>query len=81
MITLQEPVPQPNKHEEKEWWHPECTRTTAEDMLKRIPTDGAFLVRPSGDNCYAISFRYVFLKHFIFFCIAFRIDSEEIDCL
>lgn len=30
-------------------------------MLKRIPTDGAFLVRPSEreSNCYAISFRYV----------------------
>lgn len=52
-------MPQPNKHEEKEWWHPECTRIAAEEMLKRIPTDGAFLVRPSEreSNCYAISFR------------------------
>ncbi|KAK1117063.1 hypothetical protein K0M31_016989 [Melipona bicolor] len=59
LITLQEPVPQPNKHEEKEWWHAECTRTLAEEMLKRIPTDGAFLVRPSEkeSNSYAISFR------------------------
>ncbi|XP_043670796.1 1-phosphatidylinositol 4,5-bisphosphate phosphodiesterase gamma-1 [Vespula pensylvanica] len=59
LITLQEPVPQPNKHEEKEWWHAECTRTLAEEMLKCIPTDGAFLVRPSEkeSNSYAISFR------------------------
>nr|XP_034180308.1 1-phosphatidylinositol 4,5-bisphosphate phosphodiesterase gamma-1 isoform X2 [Osmia lignaria] len=59
LITLQEPVPQPNKHEEKEWWHADCTRTLAEEMLKRIPSDGAFLVRPSEkeSNSYAISFR------------------------
>ncbi|XP_076750014.1 small wing phospholipase C gamma 1 isoform X2 [Xylocopa sonorina] len=59
LITLQEPVPQPNKHEEKEWWHADCTRSLAEEMLKRIPTDGAFLVRPSEkeNNSYAISFR------------------------
>nr|XP_033323937.1 1-phosphatidylinositol 4,5-bisphosphate phosphodiesterase gamma-1 isoform X2 [Megalopta genalis] len=59
LITLQEPVPQPNKHEKKEWWHADCTRTLAEEMLKRIPTDGAFLVRPSEkeSNSYAISFR------------------------
>ncbi|KAJ8684283.1 hypothetical protein QAD02_020075, partial [Eretmocerus hayati] len=59
LITLQEPVPQPNKHEEKEWWHGECSRTLAEEMLKRVPTDGAFLVRPSENenNSYAISFR------------------------
>lgn len=59
LITLQEPVPQPNKHEEKEWWHADYTRTLAEEMLKRIPTDGAFLVRPSEkeNNSYAISFR------------------------
>ncbi|XP_053996256.1 1-phosphatidylinositol 4,5-bisphosphate phosphodiesterase gamma-1 isoform X1 [Hylaeus anthracinus] len=59
LITLQEPVPQPNKHEEKEWWHADCSRSLAEEMLKRIPTDGAFLVRPSEkeSNSYAISFR------------------------
>ncbi|XP_033208477.1 1-phosphatidylinositol 4,5-bisphosphate phosphodiesterase gamma-1 isoform X2 [Belonocnema kinseyi] len=59
VITLQEPVPQPSKHEEKEWWHADCSRTMAEEMLKRVPTDGAFLVRPSEkeSNSYAISFR------------------------
>lgn len=59
VITLREPVPQPCKHEEKEWWHSECTRNIAEDILKRVPTNGAFLVRPSEkeNNTYAISFR------------------------
>ncbi|CAD6242595.1 GSCOCG00009530001-RA-CDS [Cotesia congregata] len=59
VITLREPVPQPCKHEEKEWWHPDCTRTLAEDILKRVPTNGSFLVRPSDKelNTYAISFR------------------------
>lgn len=59
LITLQEPVPQPSKHEEKEWWHADCTRTGAEDLLKRVSADGVFLVRPSEKevNSYAISFR------------------------
>ncbi|KAK6627331.1 hypothetical protein RUM44_009808 [Polyplax serrata] len=59
LIVLKEPVPQPNKHEGKEWYLPNVTRTQAEEMLKRVPTDGAFLVRLSerGANSYAISFR------------------------
>ncbi|XP_063235452.1 1-phosphatidylinositol 4,5-bisphosphate phosphodiesterase gamma-1 [Bacillus rossius redtenbacheri] len=59
LITLQEPVPQPNKHKDKEWFHPHTTRAQAEEMLKRVPSDGAFLVRPSEKDAssYAISFR------------------------
>jgi phosphatidylinositol phospholipase C gamma-1 len=59
LITLKEPVPQPNEHEDKEWYHQNITRTEAEELLKRVPSDGAFLVRPSGNNVYsyAISFR------------------------
>nr|CAD7405539.1 unnamed protein product [Timema cristinae] len=59
LITLQEPVPQPNKHEGKEWYHPQTTRAQAEEMLKKVPSDGAFLVRPSEKDAYsyAISFR------------------------
>ncbi|KAL1117080.1 hypothetical protein AAG570_004408, partial [Ranatra chinensis] len=57
LITLAEPVPQPNEHEGKEWYHPNATRMQAEDLLKRVPHDGAFLVRPCEDNAYAISFR------------------------
>ena len=59
-MKLQEPVPQPSKHEEMVWWHAECARNEAEEMLKRVPMDGAFLVRISDkeSNSYAISFRY-----------------------
>ncbi|XP_066257802.1 1-phosphatidylinositol 4,5-bisphosphate phosphodiesterase gamma-1 [Euwallacea similis] len=58
-ITLQEPVPQPNLHENEEWYHKHTTKQQAEDVLKRIKTEGAFLVRPSENdtNCYTISFR------------------------
>ncbi|XP_039763945.1 1-phosphatidylinositol 4,5-bisphosphate phosphodiesterase gamma-1 isoform X2 [Pararge aegeria] len=59
LITLKEPVPQPNKHESKEWWLGSCDRTHAEELLRKTKADGAFLVRPSEHepNCYAISFR------------------------
>lgn len=59
LITLQEPVPQPNKHESKEWFHANVTRSDAENMLNRVPIDGAFIVRPSEKdaNAFAISFR------------------------
>ncbi|KAK8783444.1 hypothetical protein V5799_010196 [Amblyomma americanum] len=58
-MYLNEPVPQPNKHEGKEWYHANMTRTHAEELLKRVKYDGTFLVRPSEkeDNCFAISFR------------------------
>nr|UPI11531.1 phospholipase C gamma 1 [Mythimna separata] len=59
LITLREPVPQPNKHEDKEWFHPFCTRVQAEELLRKANTDGAFLVRPSDKDhsSFAISFR------------------------
>ncbi|KAF7269728.1 hypothetical protein GWI33_017246 [Rhynchophorus ferrugineus] len=58
-ITLQEPVPEPNLHENEEWYHKNTTKQQAEEVLKRIKTEGAFLVRPSENdvNCYTISFR------------------------
>ena len=58
-IYLTEPVPQPNAHESKEWYYSSLSRTQAEDMLKRLRYDGAFLVRPSekDENSFAISFR------------------------
>lgn len=52
------------KHKGKEWFHPNVTRSQAEDMLRRVPVDGAFLVRPSGANTYALSFRFVMLPFF-----------------
>ncbi|VVC96133.1 unnamed protein product, partial [Leptidea sinapis] len=59
LITLKEPVPQPNKHEGKEWYHPFCTRAQAEELLRKANIDSAFLVRPSEKEpgSYAISFR------------------------
>ncbi|XP_034839388.1 1-phosphatidylinositol 4,5-bisphosphate phosphodiesterase gamma-1 isoform X1 [Maniola hyperantus] len=59
LITLKEPVPQPNKHEGKEWWQATCSRAHAEELLRKANADGAFLVRPSEkeQGSYAISFR------------------------
>lgn len=58
-ITLMEPVPQPNKHEEKEWYHNHTSRIQAEEALKKIRNEGAFLVRQSENdsNSYTITFR------------------------
>ncbi|XP_070574181.1 1-phosphatidylinositol 4,5-bisphosphate phosphodiesterase gamma-1-like isoform X2 [Ptychodera flava] len=56
---LTEPVPQPQCHENKEWFHQRLNRREAENMLKRVHSDGAFLVRKSerDQDSYAISFR------------------------
>lgn len=58
-VYLKEPVPQPNSHENQEWYHEKITKSQAEDMLKRMRHDGAFLVRPSQqeENCFSITFR------------------------
>uniref|UniRef100_A0A4W6F8C7 1-phosphatidylinositol 4,5-bisphosphate phosphodiesterase gamma n=1 Tax=Lates calcarifer TaxID=8187 RepID=A0A4W6F8C7_LATCA len=44
-MKLTEPVPQTNAHESKEWYHANLSRSHAENMLMRVPRDGAFLVR------------------------------------
>ncbi|KAL5020958.1 hypothetical protein ScPMuIL_000113 [Solemya velum] len=58
-MVLREPFPQPQSHAGKEWYHEPMDREAAEDMLKQIPYDGAFLLRRSGTDqyLYAISFR------------------------
>ncbi|XP_063064725.1 1-phosphatidylinositol 4,5-bisphosphate phosphodiesterase gamma-1 isoform X2 [Engraulis encrasicolus] len=57
-MKLTEPVPQTNAHESKEWYHANLSRSQAENMLMRVPRDGAFLVRKRVEfNSYAISFR------------------------
>uniref|UniRef100_A0A4W3JJ88 1-phosphatidylinositol 4,5-bisphosphate phosphodiesterase gamma n=1 Tax=Callorhinchus milii TaxID=7868 RepID=A0A4W3JJ88_CALMI len=57
-MRLTEPVPQTNAHESKEWYHANLSRVQAENMLMRVPRDGAFLVRKRNEpNSYAISFR------------------------
>uniref|UniRef100_A0A3Q3IBH5 1-phosphatidylinositol 4,5-bisphosphate phosphodiesterase gamma n=1 Tax=Monopterus albus TaxID=43700 RepID=A0A3Q3IBH5_MONAL len=44
-MKLTEPVPQTNAHESKEWYHANLSRSHAENMLMRVPRDGAFLHR------------------------------------
>ncbi|XP_078400680.1 1-phosphatidylinositol 4,5-bisphosphate phosphodiesterase gamma-2 [Cetorhinus maximus] len=57
-LRLTEAVPSPNPHESQEWYYKNLSRGEAEDMLMRIPRDGAFLVRKRDDpNSYAITFR------------------------
>uniref|UniRef100_A0A3B5QAB3 1-phosphatidylinositol 4,5-bisphosphate phosphodiesterase gamma n=1 Tax=Xiphophorus maculatus TaxID=8083 RepID=A0A3B5QAB3_XIPMA len=57
-MRLESPVPQPNAHESREWYHSNLSRVQAEHMLMRVPRDGAFLVRKRSEhNSYAISFR------------------------
>ena len=57
-IVLTEAAPQPNRHEDKPWFHSSCTREQASQMLLKLMLDGAFLVR-SGErvqNSFAITF-------------------------
>jgi phosphatidylinositol phospholipase C gamma-2 len=58
-VVLGESVPQPQSHEDKPWFHGGIDRGQAEDKLRRIPHDGAFLVRlvQHGDSRFGISFR------------------------
>ncbi|KAH8304194.1 1-phosphatidylinositol 4,5-bisphosphate phosphodiesterase gamma-1 [Drosophila kikkawai] len=56
-IILKEPVPQPKKHEDQEWFHPNTTKEQAEQGLFKLDI-GSFLVRPSVQsvNAFVISF-------------------------
>lgn len=59
-MYLTEPVPQPNSHEGKDWYHGNISKCRAEELLKKSKCDGCFLVRPSEnkeDTCFALSFR------------------------
>ncbi|XP_028665993.1 1-phosphatidylinositol 4,5-bisphosphate phosphodiesterase gamma-2-like [Erpetoichthys calabaricus] len=57
-LRLTDAVPKPNPHEDKEWFYQNLSRGEAEDMLSRIPRDGAFLIRSRDEpNSFAISFR------------------------
>ncbi|GMT13606.1 hypothetical protein PFISCL1PPCAC_4903, partial [Pristionchus fissidentatus] len=45
------PCPQPQPHLTEPWFSPTATQKTAEEMLAKVPEDGAFLVRySSGDQ-------------------------------
>ncbi|XP_013362551.1 PREDICTED: 1-phosphatidylinositol 4,5-bisphosphate phosphodiesterase gamma-2 [Chinchilla lanigera] len=62
-LRLTDPVPNPNPHESKPWYYDGLSRGEAEDMLMRIPRDGAFLIRKRErkqegmEDSYAITFR------------------------
>ncbi|KAM8947136.1 1-phosphatidylinositol 4,5-bisphosphate phosphodiesterase gamma-2 [Pelodytes ibericus] len=57
-LRLTDAVPNPNPHESKSWYYDNLSRGEAEDMLMRIPRDGAFLIRKREEtNSYAFTFR------------------------
>ncbi|RXM29565.1 1-phosphatidylinositol 4,5-bisphosphate phosphodiesterase gamma-2 [Acipenser ruthenus] len=57
-LRLTDAVPRPNPHESKEWYYNNLSRGEAEDMLMRIPRDGAFLIRRREEpDSFAITFR------------------------
>nr|XP_015223588.1 PREDICTED: 1-phosphatidylinositol 4,5-bisphosphate phosphodiesterase gamma-2 isoform X2 [Lepisosteus oculatus] len=57
-LRLTDAVPRPNPHECKEWYYNNLSRGEAEDMLMRIPRDGAFLIRKREEpDSFAITFR------------------------
>ncbi|XP_053556682.1 1-phosphatidylinositol 4,5-bisphosphate phosphodiesterase gamma-2 [Bombina bombina] len=58
-LRLTDAVPNPNPHESKNWYYDNLSRGEAEDMLMRIPRDGAFLIRKREEkpNSYAMTFR------------------------
>uniref|UniRef100_A0A8C0I3B4 Phosphoinositide phospholipase C n=1 Tax=Balaenoptera musculus TaxID=9771 RepID=A0A8C0I3B4_BALMU len=57
-LRLTDPVPNPSPHESKPWYYDGLSRGEAEDMLMRVPRDGAFLIRKrEGTDSYAITFR------------------------
>ncbi|KAL7978816.1 hypothetical protein Chor_013305 [Crotalus horridus] len=57
-LRLTDAVPNPKPHESKAWYYSNLSRGEAEDMLMRIPRDGAFLIRKRDElDSYAITFR------------------------
>ncbi|XP_074617747.1 1-phosphatidylinositol 4,5-bisphosphate phosphodiesterase gamma-1-like [Acropora palmata] len=44
-LTLADAIPQPNAHLDQCWYHDNLNRDKAEDMLKRVRKNGAYLVR------------------------------------
>ncbi|KAJ8398661.1 hypothetical protein AAFF_G00421890 [Aldrovandia affinis] len=57
-LRLTDAVPRPNPHLSKNWFYGNLSRGEAEDMLMRIPRDGAFLIRQrESSDSFAITFR------------------------
>ncbi|KAJ7426461.1 1-phosphatidylinositol 4,5-bisphosphate phosphodiesterase gamma-2 isoform X1 [Willisornis vidua] len=57
-LRLTDAVPNPSPHETKDWYYSNLSRGEAEDMLMRIPRDGAFLIRKRDEpGSFAMTFR------------------------
>uniref|UniRef100_A0A8C5X179 Phosphoinositide phospholipase C n=1 Tax=Malurus cyaneus samueli TaxID=2593467 RepID=A0A8C5X179_9PASS len=57
-LRLTDAVPNPSPHETKDWYYDNLSRGEAEDMLMRIPRDGAFLIRKRDEpDSFAMTFR------------------------
>uniref|UniRef100_A0A8C3RYE3 1-phosphatidylinositol 4,5-bisphosphate phosphodiesterase gamma n=1 Tax=Chelydra serpentina TaxID=8475 RepID=A0A8C3RYE3_CHESE len=57
-LRLTDAVPNPKPHETKDWYYSNLSRGEAEDMLMRIPRDGAFLIRKRDEpDSFAMTFR------------------------
>ncbi|XP_058702267.1 1-phosphatidylinositol 4,5-bisphosphate phosphodiesterase gamma-2 isoform X1 [Poecile atricapillus] len=57
-LRLTDAVPNPSPHETKDWYYNNLSRGEAEDMLMRIPRDGAFLIRKRDEpDSFAMTFR------------------------
>ncbi|CAL8091039.1 unnamed protein product [Orchesella dallaii] len=69
------PVPQPERHEQQPWFYPNSRfpepmgRGKAEELLQKIPLNGAFLVRYSSDG--GANGRFV---------ISFRVENQLKHC-
>lgn len=48
--ALNQACPQPTPHLNQPWFSPTATKETAEEMLSKVPEDGAFLIRYSGTD-------------------------------
>lgn len=68
-------MPQPKKHENQEWFHPNVTREQAETVLIHLG-DGSFLVRSSehDSSVYVISFTWV---NWFFFWLSGWVNAQH----
>lgn len=59
-LYIKESAPNVIVHEDMPWFYEDLSREEAEDILRRLRHNGAFLVRPSEkeENQFSISFRY-----------------------
>ncbi|KAG7468451.1 hypothetical protein MATL_G00143060 [Megalops atlanticus] len=57
-LRLTDAVPRPNPHLSENWFYSNLSRGEAEEMVMRVPRDGAFLIRQrENSDSFAITFR------------------------